>query len=355
MKTNQLGACLMKALVNYADGHGKVEIREVPVPKLGRTDILIQVQAVGVCGSDLHLYHNIQGFAVQRPVTLGHEYAGIITEIGPEVTLFKVGDRVVSETPAYICEKCIYCRTGNYNMCPTRRGFGVLEDGAMAQYVKTREAIVHRIPDTISFEKAALTEPVCVAYNAVAHHSSIKPGENVAVIGPGPIGLMCVQIAKLFNPGHLSIVGTKKDYNRLQLAKQFGADQIIVAEEQDVVKELQAHGDGFGPHLILDAVGLSITLKQSIDAIRPNGQITKIGWGPDPVNFSLDPLIAKAATLKGSFSHLYPMWESVLLLMEKGVIDPLPMTKIYPLVDWKQAFDEMDSLVHAKSVLLPNA
>jgi L-iditol 2-dehydrogenase len=345
----------MKALVNYEAGHGKVEIREVAVPKLGPKDILIQVMAVGVCGSDLHLYHDIQGFAVTKPVTLGHEYAGLVADVGTEVTQFVIGDRVVSETPAYICEKCIYCRTGLYNLCPTRRGFGVMEDGAMAQYVKTREAIVHKIPDSISFEKAALTEPVCVAYNAVAHHSHIKPGESVAVFGPGPIGLMCVQMAKLYSPGHLTIVGTKKDHKRLELAKQFGADQIIIAEEEDVVKTLRAHGDGFGPHLILDAVGLSITLKQSIDAIRPNGQITKIGWGPDPIQFSLDPLIAKAATLKGSFSHNYPMWENVLLLMDKGVIDPLPMTQIYPLTDWKQAFEEMDSLQHAKSVLLPNS
>ncbi|MFB5189802.1 zinc-binding dehydrogenase [Alicyclobacillus fastidiosus] len=346
---------MMKALVNYANESQKVEIRDVPIPNiLDPYDVLIQVQAVGVCGSDLHMYHNTQGFAVNRPVTLGHEFSGIVTDVGSSVTLFQKGDRVVSETPAFVCGTCIYCRTGQYNLCPHRLGFGVLVDGAMAQYVKTREAIVHRIPDNVSFEKAALTEPCCVAYNAVAHHSQIRPGDYVVVFGPGPIGLLCVQIAKLFHPGQIVVVGTQRDVNRLQIAKQFGADEVLVAEDCDVVAELLSYGDGFGPELVLDAVGVSATLKQSIDVVRPAGQITKIGWGPAPVGFSLDPIIQKAVRLQGSFSHLYPMWEKVLVMMGKGEIDPLPMSKTYSMEDWKQAFNEMDSLAHAKSILLPN-
>ncbi|MCF8565573.1 zinc-binding dehydrogenase [Alicyclobacillus tolerans] len=344
----------MKAVVNFSGGRGNVELRDVPVPEIGPHDVLLKVKGAGVCGSDLHMYHDIQGFPVKRPVTLGHEFSGIVADVGSEVKGFQVGDRVVSETPAYVCGVCIYCRTGQYNLCPDRRGFGVLEDGAMAEYVKTRDAIVHKIPDGVSFEKAALTEPCCVAYNAVAHHSRIRPGDYVVVFGPGPIGLLCVQIAKLFSPGQLTIVGTQRDKNRLEVAKQFGADTVIVAEEQDVVQEVLSYGDGFGPDLVLDAVGISITLKQAIDVVRPAGQITKIGWGPAPVDFSLDPLIQKAARLQGSFSHNYPMWEKVLLMMAKGEIDPLPMSKVYSMENWKEAFDEMDSLQHAKSVLVPN-
>ena len=345
----------MKAVVNYSSGAGNVEIRDVPIPStLGPHDVLINVKGAGVCGSDLHMYHDIQGFPVIRPVTLGHEYSGVVTAVGSEVTLFKEGDHVVSETPSYVCEKCIYCISGQYNLCPHRKGFGVLVDGAMAEYVKTREAIVHKIPDNVSFEKAALTEPSCVAYNAVAHHSRIRPGDYVVVFGPGPIGLMCTQIAKLFNPGRLTVIGTRKDLSRLEVAKQFGADEVIVAEDGDVVEKILSYGDGFGPDLVLDAVGVSATLKQSIDVVRPAGQITKIGWGPAPIGFSLDPLIQKAARLQGSFSHNYPMWEKVLVMMEKGEINPLPMAKTYLIDEWKLAFDEMDSLAHAKSIILPN-
>lgn len=344
----------MKAVVNYEDGPAKVALMDAPIPDIGANDVLIQVQAAGVCGSDLHMYHNSQGFPVKRPVTLGHEYAGIVAEVGANVTQFKAGDRVVSETPAYICEKCMYCRTGMYNLCPHRLGFGVLVDGAMAEFVKTREAIVHHVPDLVSFEKAAMTEPICVAYNAVACHSRIRPGDHVVVFGPGPIGLMCVQVAKLFSPGQLTIVGTSRDANRLEIARQFGADRILIGDKQDVVREILADGDGFGPDLILDAVGVSATLKQSMDVVRPGGQITKVGWGPAPVGFSLDPLVQKAVRLQGSFSHNYPMWEKVLLMLHKGEIDPLPMTKRYAIEDWKTAFDEMDSLAHAKSILLPS-
>jgi L-iditol 2-dehydrogenase len=345
----------MRAVVNYAAGAGSVEIQDVPIPtQLGPKDIVIKVMAAGVCGSDLHMYHDIQGFPVNRPVTLGHEFSGIVAAVGSAVTLFKEGDRVVSETPAYVCEICLFCKTGQYNLCPNRRGFGVLENGAMAEYVKSREAIVHKIPDHVSFEKAAMTEPTCVAYNAVAYHSRIRPGDHVVVFGPGPIGLMCVQVAKLQSPGQLSIVGTSKDKNRLAIAQQFGADNVIIADEQNVVEEIMSYGDGFGPDLVLDAVGVSITLKQSIDIVRPGGQITKIGWGPAPVGFSLDPLIQKAARLQGSFSHNYPMWEKVLSMMGKGEIDPLPMTKSYEIANWKAAFDEMDSLEHAKSIIIPH-
>lgn len=345
----------MKAVVNFADGPGQVELRDVPKPQLlGPKDIIIQIMAAGVCGSDLHMYHNSQGFPVKRPVTLGHEYSGVVVETGSEVTQFQKGDRVVSETPAYVCETCSYCRTGHYNLCPNRRGYGVLEDGAMAEYLRSRESICHLIPDNVSFEAAAMTEPACVAYNAVAHHSHIRPGDDVVVFGPGPIGLMVVQVAKLFSPGRLTVVGTKKDANRLEIARRFGADQVWIAEERDVVAEIRRYGDGLGPDLILDAVGISATLAQSVELVRPGGQITKIGWGPAPVGISLDPLIQKAARLQGSFSHNWPMWEKVLLLMSKGVLDPLPMTKTYPIGDWKSAFDEMDSLVHAKSILLPH-
>lgn len=344
----------MKAVVNYGSGRGSVELRDVPEPRLaGPKDIIMKVMAAGVCGSDLHMYHDTQGFPVKRPVTLGHEYAGVVVEVGPEVTQFAPGDRVVSETPAYVCEVCVYCKTGQYNLCPDRRGYGVLEDGAMAERLRTREAICHHIPDGVPYEMAALTEPACVAYNAVAHHSHIRPGDHVVVFGPGPIGLMCVQIAGLFAPGRLVVVGTARDRERLEIARQFGADKVIIAGEQDVIREIMAYGDGFGPDLVLDAVGITATLRQSVDVVRPGGQITKIGWGPDPIQFSLDPLIQKAVRLQGSFSHNWPMWEKVLLLMAESRLNPLPMARTYAIEDWQRAFDEMDSLAHAKSIILP--
>ncbi|MFB9276048.1 zinc-binding dehydrogenase [Cohnella cellulosilytica] len=345
----------MQALVQYEKGSRKVRLETIPAPdELGPKDILMRVQAVGVCGSDLHIYHGTNGFPVKPRLVLGHEFTGVVVDVGPEVRLFRKGDRIVSETPVYVCDACVYCRSGQFDLCPRRLAFGATADGGMAQYVRTREAICHRVPDGLSPVQAALTEPAAVAYNAVAHHSHIRPGDHVVIIGPGPIGLMCLQVAKLASPGHLAIVGTKRDAQRLALAERFGADEVIVVEEEDAVARTMAVGDGFGADLVVDCVGISATLQSSIEMVRHGGQVTKVGWGPQPVGFSLDPLIQKAARLQGSFSHKYYQWENVLKLMARQALDPLPMTKVYGMDDWERAFDEMHALQHAKSVLLPN-
>ncbi|NOZ26941.1 MAG: alcohol dehydrogenase catalytic domain-containing protein [Chloroflexi bacterium] len=343
----------MQALVNYSDRPGSVELREVPEPKPGRGQVLIRVRAVGVCGSDLHQWHGPVSWQVNYPVILGHEFAGTIAAVGEDVHDWQVGDRVACETAAEICGKCIYCHTGQYNVCPERKGFGYGVDGAMATYVVARQELLHRIPDGVSFEEAALTEPASVAFNAIVEKSRPRPGDLVVILGPGPIGLMALQVIRLFSPAHVLMVGLARDEARLALAEKLGADQIIVADREDPVPAVRSLGDGLGADLVIDAVGVRETLRQSLEMVRPNGQITKIGWGREPVNFSLDPLIAKAATLQGTFSHTWPTWERVLGLMAHGQIDARSISETFPLADWHAAFQRMDSLAIAKAVLIP--
>src|SRR5262249_29878954 len=154
-----------------------VELRELPVPEIGEEDVLLQVGAASVCGSDIHQYHGTQSWPVHVPVVLGHEFCGRVARVGKRVRGFKEGDRVVSETAASICGQCIYCRAGEYNLCPQRAGFGYGTHGAMADFVRVPERCLHHIPDSLPFERAALTEPCCVAYNAVAVKSHIRPGD----------------------------------------------------------------------------------------------------------------------------------------------------------------------------------
>ncbi len=343
----------MRAVVNFSDQPGSVELRELPDPQPCRGQVLLRVRAVGVCGSDLHQWHGPVGWAVNYPVVLGHEFAGEIAAVGPDVTGWQVGDRVTCETAAEICGVCEYCRTGNYNVCPRRRGFGYGVHGAMATYVVARQGLLHRIPEGVSFEEAALTEPASVAFNAIVEKSRPRPGDLIVVIGPGPIGLMALQVARLFSPLHLAMIGLARDEARLELAQRLGADQIIVADREDAVQAVRQWGDGLGAHLVVDAVGISETLRQSLELVRPNGQITKIGWGRAPVGFSLDPLIAKAATLQGSYSHTWPTWERVLQLMARGRIDARTISQTFPLEEWRVGFERMDSLAIAKAVLLP--
>ncbi|HET6218186.1 MAG TPA: zinc-binding dehydrogenase [Acidobacteriaceae bacterium] len=344
----------MVGLVNYAQHPHSVELRELPVPGIGEEDVLFKVEAVGICGSDLHQYTGKQSWKVNYPVVLGHEFAGYIAKTGSRVSGFKEGDRVVSETAAVLPQDSAFIRQGLYNLEPKRLGFGYGVDGAMAPFVRVPARCLHQLPASLALEKAALTEPCCVAYNAVCVHSHLRPGDTVAVIGPGPIGLLCAMMAKLSGAGHLAVIGIPADAKRLDVAKRMGADTILGAQGEDAAEWVKNFGDGYGLDLVIDAAGVSASLKLALDLVRPAGQITKVGWGPQPLGFSLDPLVQKAATLQGSYSHNWPIWEKVISLLASGKIDLDPiLNRISPLQQWHEAFEEMHSGVIVKGVLRP--
>lgn len=344
----------MVGLVNYAKEPHSVELRELPVPEIGEEDVLFKVHAVSICGSDLHQYTGNQSWQVNYPVVLGHEFAGTVAELGSRVSSFKKGDRVVSETAAMLPQDSAFIRRGLYNLDPKRLGFGYGVNGAMAPFVKVPARCLHRVPASLALEKAALTEPCCVAYNAVCVNSNVRPGDTVAVIGPGPIGLLCAAMAKLCGVGHLIVIGIPADAKRLEIAKLMGADTILGAQSENVAEWVNTFGDGYGVDLVIDAAGVSASLKLALDIVRPAGQITKVGWGPQPLNFSLDQLVQKAVTLQGSYSHNWPIWEKVLSLLASGRIrlDPI-LNRISPLSEWREAFEEMHSGSIVKGVLQP--
>jgi len=344
----------MIGLVNYAKEPGSVELREIPVPQIGEDDVLLRVEAVGICGSDLHQYHGTHGWRVNYPVVLGHEFAGRVEAVGGRVSGFDRGDRVVSETAAVLPRDSPLIRQGLYNLEPGRLGFGYGVDGAMASLVKVPARCLHHVPSVLTAERAALTEPCCVAYNAVCVNSRVRPGQSVAVIGPGPIGLLCAAMAKLSGAGHLLVVGMPVDAKRLDIAVQMGADTVLGAHGEDVTAWVKSFGDGYGMDLVIDAAGVSASLKLALDIVRPAGQITKVGWGPQPFGFSLDPLVQKAVTLQGSFSHNWPVWEEVLSLLATGKINLEPLlNQVSPLSQWREAFEAMHAGEIVKGVLKP--
>ncbi|MGD0499162.1 MAG: zinc-binding dehydrogenase [Bryobacteraceae bacterium] len=344
----------MIGLVNYAKEPRSVELREVPVPEIGEEDVLLSVQAASICGSDLHQYWGTQSWPVNYPVVLGHEFAGVVAKGGSRVKGFKEGDRVVSETAAVLPADSAYIRQGLYNLDPGRRGFGYGVDGAMAQFVRVPARCLHRLPSSLVFEKAAMTEPCCVAYSAVCVQSHIRPGDSVAVIGPGAIGLLCTVMAKLSGAGQLIVVGIPADAKRLEVARKIGADTVLGAQNEDVRAWVKDFGDGLGLDVVIDAAGVSPTLKLALDIIRPAGHITKVGWGPQPLNFSLDPLVQKAVTLQGSFSHNWPIWEKVISLMAAGKINlDLILGRVSPLDQWAESFEAMHTGHIVKGILKP--
>lgn len=344
----------MIGLINYASQPHSVELREIPVPEIGEEDVLLRVHAVAICGSDLHQFGGSQSWKVNYPVVLGHEFSGSIAKLGGRVRGFKDGDRVVSETAAHLPPDSALIRQGLYNLDPKRLGFGYGVDGAMAPFVKVPARCLHHVPASLPLEQAALTEPCCVAYNAVCVNSRVRPGDTVAVIGPGPIGLLCAAMAKLSGAGHLTVIGTPADAKRLEVAKLLGANTILGAHGDDIPEWVGNFGDGYGFDLVVDAAGVSAALKIALDIVRPAGHITKVGWGPQPLNFSLDPLVQKAVTLQGSFSHNWVVWEKVLSLLASGKIDTgLIVNRISPLSEWREAFESMHSGAIVKAVLQP--
>lgn len=344
----------MKAVVKYGNQDGQVELREVPEPTIGPTDVLLEMEAAGVCGSDVEQWRHFITYPVNVPVIQGHEFCGVVREVGAEVTGFRPGDRVVSETAAYICGQCRLCLTGEYNLCAKRLGFGYGTNGAFTRFVRVPVRCLHRIPDGVPFEHAALTEPACVTYNAIHVKSRIRPGEPVVVIGPGPIGLFAVQMCATAGAGPIFLVGTTADLARMEVGRELGAAVTINAEEQDAAAVIADATDGDGAHLVIDAAGPAAAVQLAMDAVARNGQITKIGWGPKPIQLSLDPLLSKAATLQGSYSHTWRTWEAVLKMTAAGQIRMAPMiSHRFTIEQWHEAFHLVEDRKAVKVVLTP--
>src|SRR6476469_4163071 len=336
------------AVVNYSREKWSVEIRDIERPEIGPDDVLLQVANVGVCGSDLHQWTSDHSWPVNYPVVLGHEFGGVISEKGKNVTAWKEGDRVVSETAAIIDLNNPMSKVGLYNLDPSRKGFGYGVNGAMTAFVSVPARCLHKVPDQLPFEQACLTEPCCVAYSAVVENTRIKPGDRVIVLGPGTIGILCAAMARLCG-AQVAIVGLQADRHRLQIAEQYGCDALVGDATEWALKR-----DGLGVDCVIDAAGASITLQTALKLIRPNGTITKVGWGRQPLGFSLDTLVQKNITLQGSFSHNWPMWERVLALLGSGQLDVKPIIGgVWAISEWHTAFEKMHKGEVVKSVLKP--
>jgi L-iditol 2-dehydrogenase len=221
-------------------------------------------------------------------------------------------------------------------------------DGAMRRFVPVPARILHRMPAGLSFEQAALTEPCCVAFNAVVHNAQIRPGDRIVVLGPGPIGILAGAIARLCGAS-VAVVGLENDRARLDVARQYGCEPIV-GDATSWAQEV----DGLGADGVVDATGVSAALSTALDLVRPAGWISKVGWGPQPVNFSLDRLVQKNVTLQGSFSHNWPIWERIVRLIASGALDVRPITGgVWPLAKWKDAFESMHSGRIVKAILKP--
>ncbi len=285
----------------------KIEIEERLVPVPGPGEVLIKVEAVGVCGSDVHYYRHgrIGSQIVNKPLVLGHEAAGKIVVTGKGVGGIKAGTRVALE-PGVPCRVCEFCRKGEYNVCLKMRYFGCPSvDGAYREYLTHPADFVFPLPANLSYEEGAMIEPLSVGLHAV-ELGGIRPGDTVAVIGAGSIGLCALQAARLAGAGVIFI--SDKLAPRLKLAKKFGAGVTVDASLENLVEVVKKATGGRGVDVAIEAVGSDETFQQTLDAARPGATVVFIGIKAEgKITLDIDPARKKGLTIKNvrRFRHWY--------------------------------------------------
>lgn len=343
----------MKAVVKYLRGEGNVELRELDEPRPAPGQVLVEVKAAGVCGSDLHIYHDDIQINIVPPVVMGHEFAGVIVEVGKDVTGYQIGDRVTCETTAEACGTCLHCRTGHSNMCVTRKVVGYAFDGCFARYCVANERQVHRLPENVDYISGALTEPLACCVHGVLELTHLSPSDRVVITGPGPIGLLCLQLVKAAG-AYAVVCGTTADADRLTLARQLGADATLDVETQDVLAWLTASTKAQGADVFLECSGAPAAARLGLAATRRRGKYTQLGLfsGPFALDFSL--VAYKELQVTGALGQRWPAWEHSLALMSRGCVDTRCLvSNCLPLAEWRQAFQMVEEKQGLKIVLLP--
>lgn len=341
----------MKALVKTKHGFGNLEIQDKEEPQAGKNQVKIEVKYTGICGSDIHTYEGY--YKVGVPVTLGHEFSGEVVEIGEGVTEFKIGDRVTSETTFYICGECEYCKSGDYNLCNHRKGLGTQQDGGFSKYLIARKESVHKLPENVDYQSAAMTEPLACTHHAVSK-TEINNGDIVVIIGPGPIGLLTAQVARS-RGAKVLITGLTNDKVRLDKAKELGIDYTVNTQEADIKALVNSLTEGYGADVVFECSGTVPAAKQGLDLLRKKGQYGQIGLFAKPeITFDLEKIIQKEIRVVGSRSQKSADWEPSLALMNEGLVDAKAMiTHEFDITQWDEAYQAIKSGEAIKVLLTP--
>ncbi|WP_260740108.1 galactitol-1-phosphate 5-dehydrogenase [Tunturiibacter lichenicola] len=331
----------MNALLLSEYKHLAVTTLPVPVP--APTDILVQVAACGICGSDVHGFDGTSGRRIP-PLVMGHEAAGIVAAIGSEVSKFAVGDRVTFDSTVY-CGVCAFCRKGEINLCDDRQVVGVScgdysRAGAFAEYVAVPERIVYKLPDTLGFAEAAMLEAVSVALHAVAV-SKLEGGETALVIGAGMIGLLTLQAARAAGCSRVFVADI--DATRLKSANELGADKTLLLSGAELTKEILNLTEGRGVDVVLEAVGRNETIATAIDSVRKGGTVTLIGNITPQVNLPLQKVVSRQIRLQGSCASCGEYPEAMKLMTSGKIRVDTLITAVAPLSDGPSWFDRLHS------------
>lgn len=321
----------MKAL--QLKDYMEFEYIDVEKPAAADDEVLIRIKAVAVCGSDIA---GIDGSTGRRqpPIIMGHEASGIVEQVGKKVTLFSPGDRVNFDSTVY-CGKCEFCKSGRVNLCEERRVLGVScneyrKHGAFCEYIAVPERIVYKIPDHITFEKAALAEPISVAFHAV-RRLGIKDGDTVALFGTGTIALFAVQIIKALYPARLIVIG--RSQSKLNLAKELGADHIVNSKEEDLREAVQRITGQKGAERALDAAGAAATFSSAVEVLQKGGTFITVANLEKTFPLDVAKLVTQELTIGGSCAFSGEFSEAIAMLSEGKIRTDYVISRVLDLKD----------------------
>ena len=343
----------MQALVKYSKGPGNMEIREIPEPEPGPGEVKIEIKAAGICGSDIHIYHDTIAIPLNPPVITRHEFSGVVNAIGEGVTSCKVGDRVTSETAISYCGQCSYCKTGRYNLCNERKTLGYWYNGAFAKFTIVPQDKIHLLPKKISFIEGALLEPLACVTHAIMDQNIISPTDIVLITGPGAIGLMSLQVAKAYGAKVL-ISGTNYDVDRLEFAKKLGAYRVINIQKEDIYQIIQEETYGYGADVVFECSGSPSAIKSNMDLIKKRGRYNQIGLTEKMTSLDFSQICYKELKVTGSLGSIWTSWENAISLVKNDKVDlKCLVSHQFPLSSWEKGFNIFENKKGIKIVLKP--
>lgn len=319
----------------------QLAVADLPSPNVAPDDVLIRVEACGICGSDVHGYDGRSGRRIP-PIVMGHEAAGVVAALGSAVSEFKVGDRVTFDSTVY-CGGCEYCQRGEVNLCDNRQVIGVScgeysRAGAFAEYVAVPARILYELPDDLSFAQAAMLEAVSVALHAV-HVSELVGGETALVIGAGMIGLLLLQAAGVAGCSRVYVADI--DSTRLALGTELGADEVLMASGEELTKAVMRLTQARGVDAVFEAVGRPETVNAAIDCVRRGGKVTLVGNIAHEVPLPLQKVVTRQVRLQGSCASAGEYPQAMALIASGKIKVNSLITAVAPLSDGPSWFGRL--------------
>lgn len=341
----------MRALMKKQPGCDQMDIVSVPEPSVSADLVKIEVACAGICGTDIHTFEGKYA-ANMPPVILGHEFSGTVTDIGPDVTSVKIGDRVTSETTFETCGSCAFCLDKEYNLCSWRRGLGTQVNGGFAEYVLAREESVHVLPEEVSLLAGALTEPLACCVHGVLEKTCLKPGGLAVVFGPGPIGLLTCLL--LQSQGvQVVLAGVSRDESRFKLARALGILHVVDQQKQNINQYVMGLTEGRGADKVFECSGAAAALNTGLQLAAKKADVVLLGVFKEQFNLiDTSVFFPREIRLVGSRTQKPSSWNLALELMRTGAVKPEEIvTSVIPLEAWREGFGRLRNCSEVKVVI----